>query len=826
MKRRNKILSLLLAVLLAFPAAPAGAAAGGTTAVEAAAKKIAITNVTATTLTIEKGETYQLKANRADAVWKSSSAAVTVSSSGKIKGIKKGTAKITAVSGKSKASIQVTVGTKVSDVNVIKSAVALPVGAKSTIKPAVSPADASNQAVTYRSKNVSIASVSKKGVITAKKAGQTKIIVQAADGSKKKETVTVTVRDNDSVLRLQDDFYQAINASVINAHPLKENEGQWSQFEQLSDSVDDKLNGLIDSLVAKKDSYADGTMEQKIIDYYLLYRDIDARDQTSIEPLRPYLTKIDEAQTVAEFINVLAQLGGFGLNSILNFDIQPDTTDSNRYVLTDKGPSYCLMKEYLQGEANEPIRQALKNYIRQLFVLAGESDANAAKIAEQLYPFQEELSLDGLSIADQYDISRYYNLYTKDELASLYSNCDIIKFLSDIGITSFDRCIVWDVENAKKINSLLTQDNLELLKNNAKLMLFVQCATYLTSSHYSAVQDFSLLLTGDGEEANPDLRAKAKTQSMFSWEFGKLYADNYCSAETKKQIEDMAEQMIQTYRGRLAKLDWLSEATKQKAIAKLDAMKIKIGYPQEFPSYYDNVSIDPSKSLLENTMQIWKALNANGQKYLDEGVDKTLWSTTPQTVNAFYNPFNNDITIPAGILQAPYYDKDADYAQNLGGIGTLIAHEITHAFDTNGSRYDENGNLNDWWTKEDYAQFLAKAQKVQEYYSGFEIANGIFQNGVQTVTENIADMGAMSCVLELAGDDKAAQRSIFESNANIWASKESDAFRDFMLVSDVHSHNKIRVNAILPLFEQFYSVYDIKQTDAMYIAPEDRVQIW
>lgn len=829
MKKRNRMLSLLLAALLAFQTAPyAAAPADSEAVVEAAVKKAEITNVKTDTLTIEKGEVFQLKANRSDVKWKSSNKkAVTVSKTGKIKGVKEGTSTIALTAGKSIATLKVTVGTKVSSVNVIKPAIALPVGGKSTIKVEVSPADASNPMVTYQSANTKVASVSKDGgVVTAKKAGVTKITVQASDGSKKKETVYVTVRAANSAIRLQDDFYQAVNASILTEHALAENQNQWSGFYELQENITKNLSSLIDGLVTEKDKYEQGSTEKKIIDFYSLASDMDARDQAGITPLKPYIDQIDEASTVADFVQVLAQLNKAGVGNLFTFTVGQDTMDSSKYVLTDSGPTYVLPKDYMQGDASQPVQQAFLAFIKQMFVLAGETEQKAAEIAEQVFELEKEFALGGLGVEDQYNVEKIYNPYSKEQLDSLYSNCDIEAFLKTVGITKFDKCIVYVPENAKKVNGYLTQDRLELLKNYTKFTLYTACSGYLTSAHYKAAQDLNASLLGPQEEKTMDTVAKELTQTLFSWEFGKLYTDKYFSEESKKEVEQLTQELIRTFRDRLQKIDWLSDATKQKAIQKLDAMKVKIGYPDKWPSYLDDISIDTSLGLVENVLHIQEALNGDVQALLDSGVDKEKWIMTPQTVNACYSPQANDITFPAAILQAPFYDKDADHATNLGGIGTVIGHEITHAFDTNGATYDENGNYSNWWTKEDLAQFTARAENVKKYFNGIEVTNGIFQNGDLTITENIADMGAMACAMQIVGDDKDAQRKVFESNATIWAANQTDQYRDFLLTMDVHSLNKVRVNAVLPLFDQFYDVYGVTKKDAMYVAPEDRVQIW
>lgn len=831
MKKQRRLLSMLLVLLIAFPTMPIPAFYGNTineATAEAAVKKAKITNVATGTLTIEKGESFKLQANRSDLKWKSSDKKiVTVSKAGKIKGIKDGKATVTASAKNTKASVEVTVGTKVSSVNVIKPAMALVVGAQSTIKAEISPADASNQTIAYESSDKGVVSVSEKGVVTAKKTGTAQITVSSTDNTKKKETVMVTVRASESPVRLQDDFYQAINATVLNEHALQENQYEWSGFNDVQNRITTDLSSIIDKLVENKDKYKDDSIEKKIINFYTIDRDMDKRNAAGVEPLKPYTDQIDNAKTVAEFIDVLAEFGKAGQGSVFTFQVTSDLMDSNKYVLVNNGPTYILPKDYMTGDVNKPIQQAVLAFMKQMFVLAGESEDKASEIAEQVFNLEQDLASSGLGLEDRYDIEKMYHPYTKAQLKELYSNCDIEGYLKEIGITNFENCIVYEEDNAKKINGYLTQDNLELLKNYTKFTLYMGFSNYLTDAHYKALQEINYIISGVTDDKDYDQIAKETTQSLFSWEFGKLYVENYFSEESKKEIEEMTHEILNTFRNRIQRIDWLSETTKQRALKKLDTMKVKIGYPDKWPSYFDEINIDISKNLIENLMDIMKALNSDIQKTLDMGtVDKNEWIMQPQVVNACYNPQANDITFPAAILQKPFYDKDASYAQNLGGIGTVIGHEITHAFDTSGAEYDENGNYNNWWTPEDMQQFTARAQKVKDYYNGMEITNGVFQNGDMTITENIADMGAMACALEIAGDDKKAQLEIFKSNATIWASNQTDQYRDYLLTADVHSQNKIRVNAILPLFEQFYDIFGITKNDAMYVAPEDRVHIW
>ena len=267
----------------------------------------------------------------------------------------------------------------------------------------------------------------KEGVVTANKTGTTKITVNASDGTEKKETVIVTVRAPGSPVRLQDDFYQAINATILNEHALQGNQYEWDGFNELQNRITNDLNSLLDELVAQKEQYKEGTIQQKIINFYMLDSDMDTRNKLGTEPLKPYIDKIDNAQTVAEFVNVLAELGKAGQGSIFTFQVTQDIIDSNKYVLTDNGPSYILSKEYMTGDANKPVQQAVLEFIKKIFVMAGESEEKASEIASQVFNFEQELAVSGLGMEDRYDINKIYHPYTKDELKKTFIVIVILK---------------------------------------------------------------------------------------------------------------------------------------------------------------------------------------------------------------------------------------------------------------------------------------------------------------------------------------------------------------------------------------------------------------
>lgn len=313
---------------------------------------------------------------------------------------------------------------------------------------------------------------------------------------------------------------------------------------------------------------------------------------------------------------------------------------------------------------------------------------------------------------------------------------------------------------------------------------------------------------------------------------GQIYAERYCSDEIISDVTNMVHDIIGVYRERISNLSWMSEVTKQKAIRKLNTMRIKVGapdYSKVKPSAdrADLRSRDEGGSYYQNRIEIAKAERMESAWLSKETVDREEWITTPQTVNAFYMPSFNSVNFPAAFLQAPIYDPEASYEENLGGIGTVIGHEVTHAFDSGGAQYDENGNIADWWTQEDKEAFGRLCGEVTDYFDGVEAAPGITVDGELTLTENIADLGALACVTSLGEKKKDFDfKKMFESYAELWSSVASRGRLQDMVYSDIHSPAKVRVDRVLQSSRKFYEVYGIDKKDGMYVSEEKRVEIW
>ena len=422
------------------------------------------------------------------------------------------------------------------------------------------------------------------------------------------------------------------------------------------------------------------------------------------------------------------------------------------------------------------------------------------------------------------------NAKTLGELKTLLPNVDLDAVLTASGIENAERIMVSDVGALKAAAALYDDAHLALLKTAARLALLQSVATSLNQGFMDAYFDFVLGYYGvDARQSNEQI-AEQQVQALLADYLSRAYVDEYFSAKAKSDVEEMIGEFIAIYKERILAQDWMSAETKAKAVKKLDTMGVKVGYPDSWESCLDRAEIkSPAEggSFFSNVIAIQMAMKQDVLAHQNDAPDKSEWIMTPFTVNACYNPSANDITFPAAILQSPLYNVNASREENLGGIGYIIAHEITHAFDNNGAKFDENGSAADWWTAEDYAAFQQKCQAVAEWYDGQEVYPGIACSGVLTISENVADLGAAKCIVAAAKKlDRPDLDKLFRAVANTWASTTSRQMREHLAVTDVHAPDKLRCNRVLQTLPEFYTTYGIRPGDGMWTAPETRVSVW
>ncbi|WP_245608696.1 M13-type metalloendopeptidase [Saccharibacillus sacchari] len=626
----------------------------------------------------------------------------------------------------------------------------------------------------------------------------------------------------------RDDYYEYINKDWLNKSTIDAGEATNGVFNELSVANEKRLNEMITRIAAGPQT--SGSVEQKIADFYSNALDVEHRNQQGIQPIEKYLKSIDQATSVQQLFDATLEIESkIGTGSLLGFGVMSDAKDSNTNALYFSALGVSLDKNSYTSEDTR-VKEAFIGYLANLLKLSGVEENSAQAQAESMFELEKQLSAASMDAQDQADVSKYYNPYTKAQFKALFPSIDTDNLLKELGLDKADKIIVTDVGLAKKSAELLTDENLSALKTYAKTSLLSSMGGVLSEDLEKLAQDYQAQLYGVVGEKTRQQKAIALTQSVMSDYLGQTFAERYFSPEAKQDVEKMAEQFIGVYKQRIQDLDWMSEATKAKALKKLDTMKIKVGYPDKAKDNLKNVqivSVQNDGSLFENAIAITKASNKEVVESLGKPVDKDAWSTSVYTVNAFYSPLNNEIVFPAGILQAPFYDIDAKHETNMGAIGMVIAHEISHAFDNLGSAYDENGNAVNWWTEEDYAQFQQKLQRVVEYYDGVEILPGVENNGALTVSENVADLGGMATSLQvLSQTENPDYKAYFEGYATIWRSTMNREYAAYVSSVDTHSANKVRVNRTIGNFPQFYEAYGVTEKDAMYVAPEERVSIW
>ena len=671
-----------------------------------------------------------------------------------------------------------------------------------------------------------IASVDEKGVVKGIKEGTAKITLKTADGSSKKTVVTVKVLADAEQVRLMDDFYQSANSDILKNTELDEKVGSWSQFGNLQEKLEDKVDEIIDGL--SEQSNEEGTVEDNLSDFYKTAIDTKTRDEQKLKTIQGYLDEIDKVSNLDEYVALQGRLSKEGIDGIFCTLVYNDLKNIEQYqVYFDQINTGLSDMEFSNIMCNQ-VKTEYTKYVKKLLELSGETKEQAEKNASDVIAFQRNVATTNIGILDAYDINNIYHKYTVEDLEKVFTNCNIRSYLQEAGYGNIQNFIVCNPEQLVRVNKYCKSSNLDMLKEYAKLNVLFQYAPYLTTEFYEAYETFDTIRNMEKENDSIEDFSKRLVQNGMKWDVSKLYVEKYVSQDTKKDIEAMVDKIVKQYNKEISNCSWMSKETKQEALKKLNKITKNISYPNDWSEYITKTQFkgtDEGGIISDNIQMLFKDREEQERNMIGTTVDKDEWlEVTPLDVNAFYMPSANSITIPIGITDGVFYDTNRTEAENLGAIGCVIGHEISHAFDAYGSQYDENGKERNWWNKSDKKKYNDILEKLDAFYDTYEVLSGVFQDGEMTLSENIADLAGVGCAVKLV--DKEDRKKFFESYANVWAGEMTENVTKQYLVMDVHSNEKVRVNAVLSLLDEFYETYDVKKTDAMYVAPENRIKIW
>lgn len=669
------------------------------------------------------------------------------------------------------------------------------------------------------------------------------LLLMATSCSKSHQGTGIRPENLDTTVVAQNDFYQFACGGWMANNPLQGEYSRFGSFDQLALNNLEQVNGLIQELAAEK--HEQGSVAQKIGDIYNLSMDTARRAVEGIAPLQPTLNDI---AAISDRNQLSAKLGAAMEYGIFAMYVDADAMNSSMNILNEYQGGFALgEKEYYfdTDEHTTMIRQEYTKHIARMFSLFGFEDGEER--AATVLRLETRLAGAALDNVELRDPVANYNKMSIADLQTLVPEIDWKTFLSAMNIHT-DSVSVGQIRHLQEAGKILAEEPLEDLKTLFMWQAIDGAANYLSPEIYDANFDFyGRILSGKTEQSPLWKRAVGMVNGTLGEAVGQMYVAKYFPEENKERMLALVKNLQRSLGERIAALEWMSDTTKARAIEKLEAFTIKIGYPDTWRDY-SALDIDPSISYYENIQRAAKFEQEYSLSYLDKPVDKTKWYMTPQTVNAYYNPSSNEICFPAGILQYPFFDMAADDAFNYGAIGVVIGHEMTHGFDDQGCQFDKDGNLNNWWTEEDKANFDARTKVMEEYFNGIEVAPGVHANGAFTLGENIADHGGLQVsfqafchVCEAAGIDpfavgkydandpataySPAQR-FFLAYANVWAGNIRPEEILQRTKSDPHSLGRWRVNGALPQIGAWYQAWNITPESPLYSAPEKRVSIW
>ena len=653
------------------------------------------------------------------------------------------------------------------------------------------------------------------------------------------ETSGITLANMDTTMSPTEDFYRFANGGWLDSAQIPGDQGRWSSFNELREYNQDVLLEVLEKAI-DGGQFEPGSDEMKAARFYQVGMDSALAEKVGVEPLQPILQDIDDIQSKEAIVPMMAELREKGISPFFGMYVYTDRKKSNEMVMhVNQGGLGLPNRDYYTqtDSTSRDIQEKYVAFITDMLGYIGYAPEEAQASAQAIMELEEELAEASLTNVERRDPIATYNKLALNELDQQTPRFDWSAFFQQIGAPTVDSVVVQHPEFLQEMNRILADRDLDLLKDYLKWNVINSAASYL--NHEIVNRNFEFygkVLRGTDEMQARWKRVLDDTDDAVGFALGKLYVNDVFPPAAKDSAEVMVDYIKKAFANRIQQLPWMSDSTKQKALDKLSKFNVKIGYPDEWETY-EGLTVGDA-SFVENTFAANVFSLQDNLDKLDKPVDKNEWFMTPQTVNAYYSPTFNEIVFPAAILQPPFYDYKADAAVNFGGIGAVIGHEISHGFDDKGSLYDGEGNMKNWWTEQDRAQFESRTDRLAAQYDAYEPLDSVFVNGKFTMGENIGDLGGVAVALdglEMYLADRGSpgeiqgftpEQRFFISWATIWRTKYRDETLRTQIMTDPHSPGMYRATGPIVNVDGFYRAFNIEEGDPMYKADTARVYIW
>lgn len=628
---------------------------------------------------------------------------------------------------------------------------------------------------------------------------------------------------------LRENYYEAVNKEWLESAVIPADKPSMSAFVELHVEIEDLLLEL-----AEKWEQDQTGLNEHLLNFVKLYKmakDFDKREELGHKPIETITNMVNSLNSIKDLEKNFKELTLNSFELPFGFGTMQDFMNSNNYILAFAGASTFLpdTSYYHKEETKKQLLGLFTVTSTQLLMLYGYSQEDSAKLINEALAFDALLVPVTKSSVEAADYVKMYNPVSKEEVKEKVKNVNLMELANQLVNADVDKIISTNLDFINAFDTIFTEENFPIIKSWMMLSNLIKFASELNDNLRVAKGAFSRALSGTAEAQSKEKAAFYRAYNTFSQAVGLYYGEKYFGPTAKKDVEQMVYEMMEVYKERIKNNDWLKEETIKKAIKKVSALGVHVGYPSELPKYYDLFDVssyeDGSNLLLESIKHSRHYIEDSFAKYNKEP-NRNLWSMPASMVNAYYSPLNNQIVFPAAILQRPYYSLDQSPSENYGGIGAVMAHEISHAFDNNGAKFDETGSLDNWWTEEDLKAFEEKKQDMIKLFDGLETGYGKC-NGELTVSENIADSGGLRCALEASKKNKNHNyEEFFQNWARVWRQKSSPEYAKLLLTVDVHGPTILRANMQLSNLPEFQDHYKLKEDDKMYLAKNKMVSIW